>query len=131
MLVLQGDGLRGLDVATGEIAWSTASGATATTLLVMDGMLAYLAGGRLVVCDLRTGEVAWSAEDVRGQSLVTDGERLVVLTYGPGRDVTAFDLHDGRTAWVVDTPTGIETLSVVDHRLFGAGGPDLVAFDPA
>ena len=133
LLLVQDDTtLRALDVTTGDTAWKVPVPIYASaTLLIADGAVAMLVNGALEVRDLRTGTSLWrlSTRDLRGESMVTDGRHLIVLTPGHRRNVTAFGLRDGRLAWNVEPPTSIESLAVVDHRLFGSGGESWVAFE--
>jgi outer membrane protein assembly factor BamB len=133
MLVQDDTALRAVDITTGDTAWklSTPTYASAT-MLVADGAVAMLVNGALEVRDLRTGASLWrlSTRELRGESMVTDGRHLIVLTPGHRRNVTAYGLRDGRRAWNVEPPTSIESLAVVDRRLFGHGGGVLVAFGP-
>ncbi|MBO3086089.1 outer membrane protein assembly factor BamB family protein [Cellulomonas fengjieae] len=128
------DGLRGIDAPTGGTVWTAPRPTSdmSSTMLVVDGLLAVLVSGAVEVRDLRTGAVVWelAPEDLRGESLVTDGRHLIVLGPGFRRTVVAHDLHDGRLAWSVEPPVGIHSLAVVDHRLFGVSSSGIVAFEP-
>ncbi len=132
LLLQDADGLHGVDVGTGDDAWTSSQGSDVgpAATVVVDGTVAVLGGGALRVRDLVTGDVLWElpATTLRGDSLLTDGSRLVVLTDGPGANAAAYDLRTGRPVWSTQVPAGIQTLAVVDHRLFGIGD-SLVAFD--
>lgn len=133
LLVLQNDdGLRAIDVTSGT-AWtgSTPTSNARSTMLIADGRLASLVDGTLEVRYLRSGVRAWHVRtDGQGsQNLVTDGRHLIVLGGDPVRTtLVAYDLRDGRRAWTVEAPSGLEAIAVVDHRLFGVSSAGIVAF---
>lgn len=137
LLLLQtDDGLRALDVTTGQTRWTIpmrTSNATTTTLIA-DGRIAVLIDGTLQVHDLRSGVEAWrvqgAGEDNR--NMVTDGRHAIVLGGDPRRTtLAAYDLRDGHRAWTIEAPSGLETIAVVDHRLFGVSTAGIVAFTPS
>lgn len=136
LLLLQtDDGLRALDVTTSQTAWTIpmrTSSATTTTLIA-DGRLAVLIDGTLQVHDLRSGVEAWHvrAAGQGNRNLVTDGRHAIVLGGDPQRTtLAAYDLRDGDRAWTMEAPSGLETIAVVDHRLFGVSSAGIVAFTP-
>lgn len=134
ILLLQGPGIRAVDVTTGVTAWQMPRRAArdVVTMLVADGRLAALGRDGLAVRDLRSGRLVWqrSPDGARGQSLITDGRHVVVLASGLPRTVAAYDLSGGRRAWTVQAPTGIYLLVVVDRHLFGVGVDTITAFTP-
>ncbi|WP_456843864.1 outer membrane protein assembly factor BamB family protein [Cellulomonas sp. P5_C6] len=136
LLLLQtDDGLRALDATTSTTAWTIpmrTTSATTTTVLA-DGRIAVLIDGTLQVHDLRSGVEAWHvrAAGQGSRNLVTDGRHAIVLGGDPQRTtLAAYDLRDGRRAWTTEAPSGLETIAVVDHRLFGVSSAGIVAFTP-
>ncbi|KQR17519.1 PQQ-binding-like beta-propeller repeat protein [Cellulomonas sp. Leaf334] len=132
VLVLESeDRLTGRDLATGQRAWQVDWPAERTlNLVVVDGMLARQAEDGLTVIDLADGTRLWHrSTSAYGQSMVTDGRRLLVIesVVGTGPVVTAYDARDGRRVWEVPIPSAIQSLAVVDHRLFGVGSGGVVA----
>ena len=134
MLVLRNDdGLRVVDTGTGTVAWRLTELVAygPSTILVADGRIGYLVDGALTVRDLRTGQTVWTqpADGPHGQSVVTDGRHLLILATGRDRSVVAYDADDGDRAWAVEVPGSVESLVVVDHRLFGIGSEGIVALE--
>jgi outer membrane protein assembly factor BamB len=135
VLVVQDEhSYRGLSTTTGAELWSMPQPATgpATATVVVDGRLALLSSGLLMVRDLRTGEGTWFLDSpgLRGDSLVTDGSHLITIVAGVHRSVVAYDLRDGHVAWSVEIPASVGSLAVTDHRLFGLGD-GITAFSDA
>ncbi|WP_315094287.1 PQQ-binding-like beta-propeller repeat protein [uncultured Cellulomonas sp.] len=132
VLVVQGEGvLRGVGGVSGGRLWEVQQAVRGAlpAIVVADERLAVLVDGLLTVRDLRTGEGAWVFEStgLLGESMVTDGEHLIVLVAGEHRSVVALDLADGHRAWSVRVPTTFTSLAVVDHRLFGVSSDGLTA----
>ena len=78
-----------------------------------------------------TGEQLWQrTRSAYGQSMVSDGRRLLVLesVVGTGPVVAAYDVRDGRRVWEAPVPLSVQYLAVVDHRLFAFGSEGVVAF---
>src|SRR4029078_10359276 len=93
-----------------------------TTPLVASGRVAVLVDGTLQVHDLRSGVEVWHvrAAGQGNRNLVTDGRHAIVLGGDPQRTtLSAYDLRAGDRAWTMEAPSGLETIAVVDHRLFG------------
>lgn len=126
------DRLVGRDLRTGQRAWQVDWPAARTlNVVVVDGMLARQADDGLTVIDLADGTQLWHrSTSAYGQSMVTDGRRLLVIesVVGTGPVVAAYDARDGRRLWEVPVPSAIQSLAVVDHRLFGVGSGGVVAF---
>ncbi|MDQ0372843.1 outer membrane protein assembly factor BamB family protein [Cellulomonas humilata] len=133
LLILQSeDRLAARDLATGQLAWRVDWPAERTlNLVVVDGMLARQTDDALTVLDLRTGEQLWRRSmSAYGESMVTDGRRLVVIAsvVGTGPVVAAYDARDGRRVWEAPVPIAVQSLAVVDHRLFAVSSEGVVAF---
>ena len=137
LLLLQtDDGLRALDVTTGRTPWTIPmrTPSATTTTLVANGRVAVLVDGTLQVHDLRSGVEAWRvrAAGQGNRNLVTDGSHAIVLGGDQQRTtLAAYDLRDGRRAWTMAAPAGLDTIAVVDHRLFGVSAAGIVAFTPS
>ncbi|WP_456787172.1 outer membrane protein assembly factor BamB family protein [Cellulomonas sp. P5_C5] len=135
LLLQSADRLSARDLATGHLAWRVDWPAEPTlNLVVVDGMLARQADDGLTVLDLGTGKQLWSwSVSAYGQSMVTDGRRLFVIESlaGSGPVVVAHDARDGRRLWEAPLPVAVQSLAVVDHRLFGVGIDGVVAFEAA
>lgn len=132
VLVLETDErLTGRDLGTGQRAWQVDWPAERTlNVVVVDGMLARQADDGLTVIDLADGTQLWHrSTSAYGQSMVTDGRRLLAIesVVGTGPVVAAYDARDGRRVWEVPIPSDIQSLAVVDHRLFGVGSGGVVA----
>lgn len=136
LLLLQSDDrLSARDLATGHRAWRVDWPSERTlNLVVVDGLLARQADDGLTVLDLATGTQLWHRSmSAHGQSMVTDGRRLVVIesVVGTGPVVAAYDARDGRRVWEVPVPVTVQGLAVIDHRLFAVGNGGVVALGAA
>ena len=135
LLLLQSDDhLTGRELATAQRVWRVDWPAESTLgLLIVDGMVARLADDGLTVIDAESGEQLWHRSvPAYGQVAVTDGRRLMVMesVSGTGPVVAAYDIQDGRLLWQVPVPVAVQSLAVVDNRLFGVGSGGVVAFGP-
>lgn len=132
LLILQSAGrLSARSLTTGQLAWRVDWPSEQTrNLVVVDGMLARQSETGLTALDVATGHELWRrAAPAFGQSMVTDGRRLLVieLVVGTGPVVAAYDVRDGRRVWQVPVPVTVQSLAVVDHRLFALGSGGVVA----
>lgn len=132
LLVQADERVGALDLVTGEQRWRAAWPSTSTlSLVIADGRVVRLSDDALTVLDAGTGRQLWRLPiPAYGQNVVTDGRRLLVLESGPdtGRVVASYGLRDGRREWEAPIPVAVQSLAVVDHRLFGVGSGGLVAF---
>ncbi|WP_200530679.1 PQQ-binding-like beta-propeller repeat protein [Halorubrum sp. LN27] len=130
-----------LDLATGEVEWSTDLGHAASSspavrdgtayLTVWNGMPGVDRG--LAAVDIESGEVAWrrlTDADVTTSPVATDDGVFV----GGGPDngtVAAFD-HDGTERWRHELADYASTPAIADGTVvYGAGDPRVVAYDAA
>lgn len=125
VLVVQGEeGLRGHDVATGEVLWSSEV-PDGFGLLAIDGTLVVANGGRTVAIDLRDGTTLWEADSgsFGYPATPTDGELLLRLEQvtDPLRTggvddsaLVARSIRDGREVWRV--PLGVPAHDVMTTR---------------
>ncbi|TKX61730.1 Pyrrolo-quinoline quinone [Halorubrum sp. ASP1] len=128
-----------LDLATGEVRWSTEVGHDgSSTPAVRDG-IAYVTvwnGGDetdrgLAAVDAESGEVMWrrlTDTDLTTAPAVTDEGVFVGGGYET-QTVAAFD-HDGTERWRNDLGEYASAPAVADGTVvYGAGGPRVVAYD--
>lgn len=129
LLVRSWPDLMALDARTGAVQW-TVRGACGegNPVIRLEGSLvcALEAGGEGVVSriDIATGRDVWSRRtgQAAGMSVVTDGDRVVVLGGGGGRQAArSYALADGTPGWESFVPADVRTLFVEDRRLYGAG----------
>lgn len=125
VLVVDGqDGVRGLDLATGEELW-VSEVPDGFGLLSIDGTLVVANGGRIVALDMRHGTTLWEEEagSLGYPTTPTDGELLLRLeratdpmrTAGPEDSVlVARSIADGREVWRL--PLGTPAHDVITTR---------------
>lgn len=115
--------LRAHDVATGEPLWEAAAADPRRIRLIDDLVVERGEGGHIVARDLLTGERRWVSEErfLSQVPLNLYGDRTLVVPYGGAR-LTAIDLDDGTTRWVVRQGTD-DAGAVIDGSFVTASGP--------
>ncbi len=109
------------DVGSGHRRW-TATAKTDGAVLVVDQRIVRTETHELQSVDGRTGKPVWTTPiaSTAPSSLVSDG-RLVLLiepAAGPGAELVAYGLDDGRLRWKSRLPEDLY-LFAIDGRLFG------------
>jgi len=102
---LQGKGLEGLDLRTGDREWSYPTGrpvGISTPLALPDGRVMY-AVGSLVVLDPRNGRVSWEKPGFNaiGQVAFSDGTIYAEVLGPKGFELLAVDAGSGKIRWEV------------------------------
>ena len=152
------DVVAAFDVASGDELWrfelgemyaghnGSHDGPNGTPTIAGDTVFALGPKGRLAALDLGDGTVAWqreltedgSEEPFHGYttSPIVAGDRVIVLTGGEGRSITAFDRTTGDAVWA----SGDDTVNYQTPTLVDSGGRALLiaptdqylqALDPA
>jgi len=104
-VITQGDGLRALDIATGEQMWYRGIGGISSPA-VQNGVV-YTASGRNVsAVSLATGQVIWESDyvgevDFESSPAVANGVVYVGTVIGPS-SLYAFSTADGAALWTVN-----------------------------
>ena len=126
-------GIVATSLVTGRTLWSADPGASFPgESLVLDGRFIVMLGRQLHAFDALSGQLLWSASVPMGNGshqVLTDGRVVLVPIFDPlaGLMLTAFDPSDGRREWVGQLPAGINALDVVNGRLLGLTGDEVIA----
>lgn len=125
--------LVGVDASDGRELWTVPGfGTGGGWTVVLDGRLVTTDSTDLWAVDLRSGEELWRTPlgRVGTGELLTDGSLVLVVTntLEEGRGLAAFDPVDGSTRWYADLPDDLDMVWVVEGRLLGVAGSELVAF---
>ena len=126
-------GIVATSLVTGRTLWSADPGAAFPgESLVLDGRFIVMLGRQLHAFDALSGQLLWSASVPMGNGshqVLTDGRVVLVPIFDPlaGLMLTAFDPSDGRREWVGQLPAGINALDVVNGRLLGLTGDEVIA----
>jgi outer membrane protein assembly factor BamB len=124
--------LTAVDPRTGRTAWTLErTGWQDAGMILLDDVLYGTTTRSAWAVDATTGRELWSAEALTasGTQAVTDGENLLVTTWGPadGPDgtvenrylLTALRLSDGATLWSTALPDGLQAVWSVGGDLVG------------
>jgi outer membrane protein assembly factor BamB len=132
--VVLGDGLRGLDVSTGQQQWSRSDTSADLLTGVADLVLYVRHSGGAQLLDPATGTPGWTNAEIGGEPLLGGGNGLLAsleVEPGPIFRVRTIDAAVGQTNWTVETPF-LERMipPVVGPNVIVLSGSDGTAGDP-
>jgi len=130
LVVSAGDGVYGLDAATGTVRWHLPAAAPVESAPAIDHATVYvgLPDGSLTAVDLQTGTVRWRTSiggAITRAPSVADG---LVFAGGEGGHVAAIRAVDGTFAWRAEIgPGNVGTTAVRDGVVYATSGLDAEA----
>ena len=125
LVVSAGDGVYGLDAATGAVRWQLPAEAPVKSAPAIDGGSVYvgLPDGSLAAVDLQTGALRWRTSVGGAITRAPSVADSLVFAGGDGGHVAAARTADGTVAWRAEVgPGNVGTTAVRDGVVYATSG---------
>jgi outer membrane protein assembly factor BamB len=130
LVVSAGDGVYGLDAATGAVRWHLPTDPTVDSAPAIDALIVYvgLPDGSLAAIDLQTGALQWRTAIGGAITRAPSFADGLVFAGGDGGHVAAVRVANGTVAWRAEVgPGNVGSTAVRDGVVYATSGLDAEA----